>query len=69
MIATNAFFTNSGQRFWTDTIIQNTNNMEDRLSVRKKAFVAITSVSLKMELESRKWQPLPATDAPVVAES
>ena len=32
----------------------------------KKAFVAITSVSLKIKLESRKWQLLPASGAPVL---
>ena len=30
----------------------------------KKAYVAITSVSLKIELESRKWQLLPGPGAP-----
>ena len=35
----------------------------------KKAFVAITSVSLKIKLESRKWQLLPASGAPGVAKS
>ena len=43
------------------------------MSVRKrcplflnKAFVAITSVSLKIELENQKWQLLPALGAPGV---
>ena len=30
----------------------------------KKAFAAITYVTLKIQLESRKWQPLPAPGAP-----
>ena len=35
----------------------------------KKSFVAITSVSLKIHVESRKWPPCPAPGAPGVAKS
>ena len=35
VIATNAFFINSGHRFLTNITIQNTNYMEDRLKIKK----------------------------------
>ena len=38
------------------------------LFLKKKAFVAITSVSLKIHVESRKWPPCPAPGAPGLRE-